>query len=83
MSQEAALLETLLQRLNLPRGLSPREVEVLAAGARGLHTKATAAQLGLSAKTVDVIWHRVYRKFNCGSRIEVLSRLLSSAGIEI
>ena len=45
----------------------------------GLDTKATAALLGLSPKTVDEIWRRVYRKFACHSRIEVLSRLLSSA----
>jgi hypothetical protein len=47
--------------------------------ARGLDTKSTAAALGLSPKTVDELWRRVYKKFNCHSRVEILSRLLASA----
>jgi DNA-binding CsgD family transcriptional regulator len=78
-SVEPSSVEPLLERLKLPRELSAREVAVLAAAARGLDTKATAAQLGLSAKTVDEYWRRVYRKLGCRSRIEVLSRLFSVA----
>jgi len=69
--------EDLLRTIHLARGLSRREAQVVTAGIRGLHTKATAAELGLSPKTVDELWRRVYRKFGCSSRIEVLSRILA------
>jgi DNA-binding CsgD family transcriptional regulator len=71
--------EELLRTIHLPRRLSPREAEVVSAGLRGLHTKATAAELGLSPKTVDELWRRVYRKIGCSSRIEVLSRIMARA----
>jgi DNA-binding NarL/FixJ family response regulator len=69
----------LLEALRLPRELSPREAEVVAASMRGLETKAIAVELGLSPKTVDELWRRVYRKFGCRSRMQVLSRVFSSA----
>ena len=74
---ESVELETLLRSLGLPRELSHREAQTVAAGLRGLHTKETATELGLSPKTVDEMWRRVYRKFGvgCDSRLQVLSRL--------
>lgn len=70
-------LDRLLEDLRLPRKLSRREVEIVAAAARGLDTKATAAELRISPKTVDEFWRRVYRKLSCNSRIAVLGRLFS------
>ena len=55
-----------------------RECEIVIAAIRGRDTKMTAAELGVSPKTVDEMWRRVYRKFRCRSRVEVLSRLLGS-----
>lgn len=78
VDREATELELSLRGRRLPRELSPREQQVLRAGARGLDTKITAAELGISPKTVDELWRRVYRKFGCRSRIEVLSRLFRS-----
>jgi DNA-binding CsgD family transcriptional regulator len=71
-------LQRLLADLSLTAALTPREREVLAAAVRGLDTKVTAIELGVSPKTVDEMWRRVYRKTGCRSRVEVLSRLLAS-----
>ena len=76
---ELARIEQLLTSLRLARALSARERQVVVGGARGLDTKSTAAELGLSPKTVDEVWRRIYRKFNCKSRVEILARLLASA----
>ena len=78
-SAAAARIEQLLQQLAIARDLSARELQVAVHGARGLDTKATAAELGVSPKTVDEFWRRLYRKFNCRSRVELLSRLLACA----
>lgn len=64
-----------------PCELSRREEQIVAAAARGLDTKATAAELGLSPKTVDEYWRRVYRKFGSRSRLEVLARLHLGGGL--
>lgn len=77
-SQSLAPLRVLLQELRLTSALSTREREVVAAAVRGLDTKVTAAELGVSPKTIDELWRRVYRKFRCNSRVAVLSRLLAS-----
>jgi DNA-binding CsgD family transcriptional regulator len=76
MQRELAQVELLLRKLPLTRDLSPRERQVVWAGARGCDTKATAAELGISPKTVDELWRRIYKKSDCRSRTEVLSRLL-------
>jgi DNA-binding NarL/FixJ family response regulator len=64
--------------LSLARELSRREAEIVAAAVHGLDTKATASALGLSPKTVDEYWRRTYRKFGCGSRIQILARIHAS-----
>jgi len=74
---DAESLDRLLRSLSLPRDLSQREREVARAGARGLDTKATAAELGISPKTVDEFWRRICKKFGRRSRSEVLSYLLA------
>jgi DNA-binding CsgD family transcriptional regulator len=76
---EQVQIEQLFKSMRLRRDLSSRERDVAVAGARGLDTKSTAVELGLSPKTVDEIWRRLYRKFGCKSRVEVLSRLLAVA----
>jgi DNA-binding CsgD family transcriptional regulator len=77
-SQSLAPLSGLLEELPLTSALSAREREVVAAAVRGLDTKVTAAELGVSPKTIDELWRRIYRKFRCNSRVAVLSRLLAS-----
>jgi DNA-binding CsgD family transcriptional regulator len=37
----------------------------------------TAAELGISPKTVDELWRRTYKKLDCRSRTEVLALLLT------
>lgn len=71
----SSALDELLTHVRLPCALSRREAQILAAALRGLDTKGTAVALDLSPKTVDEYWRRVYRKFRCGSRLEVLARL--------
>src|SRR5262245_3136706 len=71
-----------LERVAASRGLCRREIQIVVAGARGLQTKATAAELGLSPKTVDELWRRVYRKIDCSSRLEVLAHLFSARTLE-
>ena len=61
------------------RELSRRERQVVWEGACGHDTKATAAKLGISPKTVDELWRRTYKKFDCRSRMEVISRLLAAS----
>lgn len=56
--------------------LSQREEEVLAGGACGNCTKETAAELGLSMKTIEYFWSRIYAKLNCHSQAQVLAMLL-------
>ena len=57
-------------------GLSPRETEVLVATARGCCTKEIALALGLSAKTIEYFWTRIFVKLRCRSQIEAMSLLL-------
>jgi DNA-binding NarL/FixJ family response regulator len=78
-SAEYDRLEQALRDLRLPYELSHREIEIVAAAARGLDTKATAVELGVGPKTVDEYWSRVYRKLRCRSRLEVVALLNSAA----
>jgi DNA-binding CsgD family transcriptional regulator len=75
---ESPPLWLLLAGLSLEGDLTLRERQVVMAAINGLDTKMTAAELSVSPKTVDEMWRRVYRKFRCRSRLEVLSRLLDS-----
>jgi DNA-binding CsgD family transcriptional regulator len=52
----------------LPRGLSEREVEVLALVARGLTNKEVGAALDLSPRTVQQHTLRIYRKLGVSTR---------------
>ena len=59
--------------------LSGRERDVLLAAARGMYTKAIAVDLGLSGKTVEYYWTRIFEKLRCSSQMEVMSLLLRRA----
>jgi DNA-binding CsgD family transcriptional regulator len=59
--------------------LSDREEQVLLSAAVGKCTKETALHLGISGKTVEYFWARVFRKMGCRSQLEVMSLLLRRA----
>jgi DNA-binding NarL/FixJ family response regulator len=52
--------------------LTPRELDVLRAAARGLGNKQIAAELGMSARTVQTHLTRVFAKLGVGSRTEAV-----------
>ena len=60
-------------------GLSRRERAVLSLGARGLHRKGMATELGCSPGTVNTYWNRILRKLHLTSQAEVLANLLRLA----
>jgi len=60
-------------------GLTRREKEVLMAAAQGKCTKEIAVDLGLSGKTVDYFWKKIFRKLRCGSQGQVMALLLRRA----
>ena len=57
-----------VSRTALPRGLSPREAEVLRLLALGLTTKQVAGQLAISPKTADHHVEHVYTKIGVSTR---------------
>jgi len=59
--------------------LSRRETEVLVVASTGACTKEVADQLGLSRKSVEYFWSRIYAKLHCRSQIEVMALLLRTA----
>jgi len=59
--------------------LSGREGEVLVAAAQGMCTKQIALSLGISGKTVDYFWKRIFKKLGCASHEEVMALLLRRA----
>ncbi|HEX5043508.1 MAG TPA: response regulator [Candidatus Polarisedimenticolaceae bacterium] len=62
------------------RDLSPRERQVLADVVRGLPNKLTAADLGISEKTVKVHRHRIMAKTGASSLAELV-RLVDAGGL--
>jgi NarL family two-component system response regulator LiaR len=54
------------------QSLTPREMEVLQAAARGLGNKQIASELNLSARTVQTHLTRVFAKLGVGSRTEAV-----------
>jgi DNA-binding NarL/FixJ family response regulator len=60
--------------------LTPQELQVARAAARGLNNLEIAGRLFISRKTVEAHLSRTYRKLNVRSRTE-LARLLLIAGI--
>jgi DNA-binding NarL/FixJ family response regulator len=58
------------------RALTPRENEVLAHLARGLHYKEIGESLGISVETVRGHLHNIYRKLHVESRTEAVVKFL-------
>lgn len=55
-----------------PGSLTPREMDVLRAAARGLGNKQIAVELGMSARTVQTHLTRVFAKLGVSSRTEAV-----------
>jgi DNA-binding CsgD family transcriptional regulator len=55
----------------LPDGLTPREIEVVGAAARGLATKQIAGELSISYFTAVNHLRHIYAKTGCRSRVEL------------
>jgi DNA-binding CsgD family transcriptional regulator len=72
-------LNALVDRYADVHGLSRRERAVLSLGARGLHRKGMATELGCSPGTVNTYWNRILRKLHLTSQAEVLANLLRLA----
>jgi DNA-binding CsgD family transcriptional regulator len=72
-------LTALVERYADVHGLSRRERAVLSLGARGLHRKGMATELGCSPGTVNTYWNRILRKLRLSSQAEVLAHLLRLA----
>ena len=57
-------------RYSSPAGLTPRELEVLRLVAAGHSTRAIAAQLGVSERTVEHHVAHIYRKIDARGRVD-------------
>lgn len=87
-----SVLTTVLQRLQTHGGaakpagkhrLTPRELEVVALGARGLVNKEIAYQLSLSDRTVQSHWRNIFTKLGVGSRMEAVMLCLKNEWIRL
>jgi DNA-binding CsgD family transcriptional regulator len=58
-------------------GLSPQQAAVLRQSAIGLSRKEVAALMGVSPKTVEEHWRRIYGKTGCRSESRVVALLLA------
>lgn len=57
--------------------ISRREEQVLVLASKGLHNREIADQLGISARTVDGHFHRIFPKLGVSSRVEAVMYALS------
>jgi DNA-binding CsgD family transcriptional regulator len=77
------ILCQLVDRVGDRHSLSVRERAVLRLTASGLHTKAVAAELDCSPKTVEEHWKRMLRKVPGRSRQLVVALVLAEAIVSI
>jgi NarL family two-component system response regulator LiaR len=63
--------------------LTPRELEVVELGARGLVNKEIAYKLSLSDRTVQSHWRNIFTKLAVGSRMEAVMLCLKNRWIRI
>lgn len=63
-------------RFALKHALSDREVEVLQLLSRGLRTQTILGKLGIQMPTLRTHLRAIYRKLDCGSRLEAVLRVV-------
>src|SRR6185503_12539656 len=71
------------KRAGNPEALTPRELTVLRALAKGRSTRAIANDLSLSQGTVRVYVEAIRRKFHVSSRLEAVSSAIAHHIVEI
>lgn len=64
-------------------GLTPRESQIVQKFAVGMSTQALATELYISAATVRTHLRKIFTKLNIGSRVELLSMVISKILEEI
>ena len=64
-------------------GLTPRESQIVQKFAVGMSTQALAIELYISAATVRTHLRKIFTKLNIGSRVELLSMVISKILEEI
>ena len=57
--------------------ISRREKQVLAMAAKGQHNREIAEQLGISVRTVEGHFHRIFSKLDVGTRVEAVMYAVS------
>lgn len=62
------------QTINMQKGLTEREINVLRSAAKGYANKGIAAELGISTQTVQVHLRNIYNKMDVSSRSEAIAR---------
>jgi DNA-binding CsgD family transcriptional regulator len=70
-------LDAFVQAFADKHGLSPQQAAVLRQSACGLTRKEVAALMGVSPRTVEEHWRRIYGKTDCRSEPQVVARLLA------
>lgn len=62
------------QAINMQKGLTEREMNVLRSAAKGYANKVIASKLGISTQTVQVHLRNIYNKMDVSSRSEAIAR---------
>jgi NarL family two-component system response regulator LiaR len=85
-----SVLKTVLERLQThgqrepaAHRLSPRELEIVEMGARGLVNKEIAYELSLSDRTIQSHWRNIFTKLGVGSRMEAVMLCLKNEWIRL
>jgi len=68
---------------DMPEGLTEREMDVLRAAAQGQANKMIAANLGISAQTVQVHLRNIFGKMGVNSRSEAVARAIKYGWITL
>ena len=63
--------------------LSPRELQIVELGARGLVNKEIAYELSLSDRTIQSHWRNIFSKLGVGSRMEAVMLCLKNEWIRL
>ena len=72
-----------LQAIEQSGGLTPREIQVLQAIARGMTNRAASRALGISAKTIDTHRTNLMRKLGVRSTASLLVRAMRDGLIDV